>query len=121
MGCVWGTHWLPHDAKQRKQFRNAVLRRRHAGGASARRTGGRGLRPEIIHGIPGAVRDVFSECWFDETRLRRGLSIYGLYRKNGTTASAAGKDKPHKDGHAGSDAFRQFAQVRARAAAFRAV
>ncbi len=115
MGCVWGTHWLPHDAKQRKQFKDAVLRPVDMLEELQPRWDWQVVDrvQEIIHGIQ-AVRDVFSECWFDETGCAEGLRHISLYRKEWNDRVGGWKDKPHKDEHTeAADALRQFAQVRA--------
>ncbi|HNI62886.1 MAG TPA: hypothetical protein PLF28_05425, partial [Agitococcus sp.] len=65
---------------------------------------------EIQHGIQ-ATRDIFSQCWFDETHCKEGLAHLQQYRKEWNDRQGCWKDKPRHDIHSeAADAFRQFAQ-----------
>ena len=66
---------------------------------------------EIQHGIQ-ATRDIFSQCWFDETHCKEGLAHLQQYRKEWNDRQGAGKDKPRHDIHSeAADAFRQFTRL----------
>ena len=110
---VWGIHYLPNDALQERQgetelWSPLLLLQR--------------LKPtwkfqvvprvnELRDGI-NAVRQVFNECWFDETETKEGLVHLGSYRKRRNTATGYWMEEPIKDEHTeAADAFRQFAQA----------
>ena len=67
---------------------------------------------ELIHGIT-AVRNLFSQMWFDESQCKDGLNHLALYRKRFVRTTQTYADEPVKfDGHSeAADALRQFAQV----------
>lgn len=112
MGLVWGTHFLPHDAEHKRQQGHRV-----AAPIEMLQELAPGWRFEIVpvvdeiqHGIQ-MVRDVFGQCWFDETACKAGLAHLSLYGKEWNERLAVWKDKPKHDIHSeAADAFRQFAQ-----------
>ena len=60
------------------------------------------------------LRDAFSSCWFDEEGCKDGLKHLYMYHKEWDAARGVWKDKPrHDKASNGSDAFRQFGQMRA--------
>ena len=66
----------------------------------------------IQHGIQ-ATRDVFNQCWFDETNCKDGLAHLENYRKEWNDRAGCWKESPRHDIHSeAADAFRQFAQAR---------
>lgn len=111
-GWIWGTHYLPHDAEHERQQGNRVMSPKQMLEELCP-----GWRFEIVprvdeiqHGIQ-ATRDVFSQCWFDETECAAGLAHLALYRKEWNARLAVWSDKPRHDEHSeAADAFRQFAQ-----------
>ena len=114
LGYTWGTHYLPHDAKHKRQGQHAnkspedMLRELDVGGTWE-------IVPvvdEVIHGIQ-ATRDVFGTCYFDEEKCRAGLAHIANYKKTWDKAKGAWKiGIPQKvDGHSeAADALRQFGQ-----------
>lgn len=113
LGCIWGRHFLPHDADHKRQQGNQVaspkdeLKKLGLGGEWV-------IVPvvdEVIHGIQKA-RDVFSQCWFDEAGCKEGLVHLAEYRKRWNAAVGEWSDTARKDKHTeAADAFRQFAQA----------
>lgn len=112
LGYVWGTHYLPHDAEQKRQQGHRVAAPREMLQELAP-----GWRFEIVpvvdeiqHGIQ-MVRDVFATCWFDEAACKAGLEHLAMYSKEWNSRLAHWKDQPKHDVHSeAADAFRQFAQ-----------
>ena len=111
LGYVWGKHYLPHDATHKRQQGDSVK-------SPEDMLYELGLRDieivprvdEIQHGIQ-ATRDIFSQCWFDETHCKEGLAHLQQYRKEWNDRQGCWKDKPRHDIHSeAADAFRQFAQ-----------
>lgn len=111
LGYVWGKHYLPHDATHKRQQGDSVK-------SPEDMLYELGLRDieivprvdEIQHGIQ-ATRDIFSQCWFDETHCKDGLAHLQQYRKEWNDRQGCWKDKPRHDIHSeAADAFRQFAQ-----------
>lgn len=111
-GWIWGTHFLPHDAEHKRQQGDRV-----ASPIEMLQELAPGWRFEIVprvseiqHGIQ-RVRDVFSQCWFDETNCASGIAHMSMYRKEWNDRLAVWSDKPRHDEHSeAADAFRQFAQ-----------
>lgn len=112
MGCVWGKHYLPHDASHKRQQGTSM--------ASAEDTlrefeiGGEWVIVDRIddktHGIQ-MVRDAFGQCWFDEEGCKDGLAHMGAYRKEWNPRLGTWSATPLHDIHSeAADAFRQFAQ-----------
>jgi hypothetical protein len=64
----------------------------------------------IQHGIQ-ATRDVFNQCWLDETNCKDGIAHLENYRKEWNDRAGCWKESPRHDIHSeAADAFRQFAQ-----------
>lgn len=111
-GWIWGTHYLPHDAEHMRQQGARVASPKQMLEELAP-----GWRFEIVprvdeiqHGIQ-RVRDVFGQCWFDETNCAEGIAHLTLYRKEWNERLAVWSDRPRHDEHSeAADAFRQFAQ-----------
>ena len=114
LGYVWGTHYLPHDAKHKRQQGDKVcspldeLEAFEIGGEWT-------IVPtvdSVIHGIQ-ATRKVFSQCWFDAELCDAGLKHLGAYRKTwnkqraGWNAAVPSKVEGHSEA---ADALRQFGQ-----------
>lgn len=111
-GCIWGTHYLPHDAEHQRQglvdTRSPVQQLRESMPGwdfeVVPRIG------EVIHGIQ-MVRDQFSTYWFDEVNCAAGLAHLAAYRKEWDDRLGTWKDKPRHDEHSeAADALRQHAQ-----------
>jgi hypothetical protein len=111
LGYVWGSHYLPHDATHKRQQGDSVKSPEDM----LYELGLRNIEivprvDEIQHGIQ-ATRDIFSQCWFDETKCKDGLAHLENYRKEWNDRQGCWKDKPRHDIHSeAADAFRQFAQ-----------
>lgn len=112
MGCVWGKHYLPHDASHKRQQGTSMesaedkLRQFEIGGDWVIV-----LRiDDVTHGIQ-MVRDAFGQCWFDEEGCKDGLAHLGSYRKEWDARLGSWRATPLHDIHSeAADAFRQFAQ-----------
>lgn len=112
LGYVWGTHFLPHDGDHKRQQGDTVqapiemLQKLGIGGKWA-------IVPrvdDVNHGIQ-SVRDVFSQCTFDEEGCKYGLAHLAQYRKDWNSRLGTWSDRPRHDIHSeAADAFRQFAQ-----------
>ncbi len=111
LGYVWGKHYLPHDATHKRQQGTSVK-------SPIDMLEELGLQNiEIVprvdyiqHGIQ-ATRDVFNQCWFDETNCKDGLAHLENYRKEWNDRAGCWKESPRHDIHSeAADAFRQFAQ-----------
>jgi hypothetical protein len=112
LGYLWGTHFLPHDADQKRQQGSII---------ASPITMLTELRPtwrfeivdrvsDITHGIQ-LVRNVFGQCWFDETGCAEGLIRLANYRKERDARLGVWKPTPrHDENSEGADAYRQFAQ-----------
>ena len=111
--CVWGTHYLPHDAEHKRQQGTQVLspldelKKFSIGGQWV--TVPRVL--ELQHGIQ-LVRSVFGQCTFDEAGCKDGLNHLALYKKKWNQQTGTWGNEPNKaTGHSeAADALRQFAQ-----------
>lgn len=113
MGCVWGQHYLPHDAEQKRQAGKSLV---------SPLSMLQELRPqwhfEVVPQIGlkttaiQLLRSKFQECWFDEEGCKEGLVHLDLYHKTWNRTSATWTDIPYKhDGHSeAADALMGFAQ-----------
>lgn len=109
---VWGSHYLPHDGDHKRQQAETIaspldmLQKFSIGGKWV-------IVPrveEIVHGIQ-LVRDVFSQCTFDEEGCKEGLVHLGMYKKEWNSRLGVWSDTPRHDIHSeAADAIRQFAQ-----------
>lgn len=113
LGCLWGTHYLPHDAAhQRQQFDRIA-----APIDELKKSGIAGewvivpVVSDINHGIQ-LVRQQFGSYWFDETACKDGLIHLLRYQKRWNTVTGNWSSVPRKDdGHSeAADALRQHAQ-----------
>jgi hypothetical protein len=111
LGYVWGRHYLPHDATHKRQQGTSVK-------SPIDMLEELGLQNiEIVprvdyiqHGIQ-ATRDVFGQCWFDETNCKEGIAHLESYRKEWNMRAECWSETPRHDIHSeAADAFRQFAQ-----------
>lgn len=109
---VWGRHFLPHDAQHKRQLGTV-----NASPVEMLRQLAPGWRFDVVPRVSDVqqgiqlVRDIFSQCWFDETECKKGLVHLSQYKKlwnaRGQTWSSAPKHDQHSEA---ADAFRQFAQ-----------
>ena len=112
LGYVWGTHYLPHDGDHKRQQGDKVASPlQELQGFSL---GGKWVIvprvEETINGIQ-KVREVFSQCTFDEEGCKDGLAHLALYRKEWNSRLGVWSDTPRHDIHSETaDAFRQFGQ-----------
>ena len=112
LGYVWGTHFLPHDGEHKRQQGDTVqspvemLSKFEIGGKWA-------IVPrveDVIHGIQ-SMREVFSQCTFDESGCKEGLIHLAQYKKEWNSRLGRWGDSPRHDIHSeAADAIRQFAQ-----------
>lgn len=113
MGCVWGTHYLPHDAAHKRQQGHVIASPQEM--LQKMGVGGKWevvpVVSEVTHGIQ-LVRQVFGECWFDEAGCKEGLDHLAAYRKTWNERAGCWSDTPRHDIHSeAADGFRQFAQM----------
>jgi len=114
LGYVWGQHFLPHDAEQRRQQASSVSSPLDAL-SSLQPTWEFVVVPRVLelqHGIQ-IVRKHFGSAWFDETYCEAGIAHLGMYRKDWNQRVGAWTDRPVKDEHTeAADSFRQWAQAK---------
>lgn len=113
MGCVWGTHYLPHDADHKRQQGDNLdsaletLQKFNIGGdweIVPRVT-------DIVHGIQ-LTRQAFSQVYIDEVGCKEGIEHLAGYKKTWNDKAGRWSNKPDHNIHSeGADSFRQFAQV----------
>lgn len=110
-GYVWGRHYLPHDGNSRRIQSDTTK-------SYADLLADLGVKNiEIVDRISAVttgiqmVRNVFGNCWFDETLCDQGLKGLQNYRKEWNRRLGVWSDYPRHDSASNSaDAFRQFAQ-----------
>lgn len=110
--CVWGKHYLPHDAEQTRQGVNATT-----DAVSQCRS----IRPtwdwqtvdriqSVQHGI-NLVNQEFPQYEFDEEGCKEGIAHLEAYTRGWNNTLQWWADKPRHDEHSHcADAFRQKAQ-----------
>jgi phage terminase large subunit len=101
---LWGTDWLPHDARAKRLGSRMTIEDQIKGmGRKVRIT----PMVSLVDGI-NATRTIFKKCWFDEEKCRDGLNRLKRYAydidENGHRSKLP--DHEHSDG---ADAFRYFA------------
>ncbi|WP_374257629.1 terminase [Aquabacterium sp.] len=110
-GWVYGRHYLPHDGNTRRIQANGTK-------TYAELLTDLGLsNVEVVERIQSVttgiqmVRNVFSNCWFDEKGCAEGLVGLQNYRKEWNSRLGVWSDYPRHDAASNpADAFRQFAQ-----------
>ena len=105
-GYLYGTDWLPHDAKAKEQGSGRSIEEiMIAAGRNVR------IVPKlsISDGI-NAARTIFNRCYFDEHKCAEGLQSLRHYRYDVDPDTKQFSDRPLHDwsSHA-ADAFRYFA------------
>lgn len=112
---VYGNHYMPHDADVREMTSGTVARSRREVAESL------GIKPIIVveraksmdmiiqvH-IP-AVRNIMSQCWWDEKKCEHGLSALEAYAAEYDEEKRVLTNHPaHNWSSHASDAFRTFA------------
>lgn len=95
-GWNYGTHYMPHDAEQRRLGRQAKTARQLANEA--------GIKPIVV--VPRiqservgveAVRQYLRRCWFDESATTDGIWCLDNYRKEWDDERGVFKDRPRHD------------------------
>lgn len=112
LDCVWGTHYLPHDAKHKRQQGHAItspeseLKKLSIGGKWE-------IVPvinDVNHGIQ-LTRQAFGQCWFDKEGTKDGIAHLSAYRKTWNERGACWSDTPQHSIHSeAADSLRQFGQ-----------
>lgn len=105
-GYLYGTDWLPHDAKAKEQGSGRSIEEIIiAAGRNVRIV----PRLSVSDGI-NAARTVFNRCYFDEQKCAEGLQSLRHYRYDVDPDTKQFGDRPLHDwsSHA-ADAFRYFA------------
>jgi phage terminase large subunit len=105
---VWGTDWLPHDAKAQQLGSKKTIEEMLRGyGRTVRIV----PKAKIFDGI-NAARTVFSNCYFDENNCKAGLDALFNYKyvKNSETGLFS-KEPVHDWSSHAADAFRYFAMA----------
>lgn len=103
---VWGTDWLPHDAKAQQLGSKKTIEEMLRGyGRTVRIV----PKMRIFDGI-NAARTVFGNCYFDEDKCKAGLDALFNYKyvKDSKTGLFS-KDPVHDWSSHAADAFRYFA------------
>lgn len=116
LGCMWGTHHLPHDANHKRQLGKRVTTPKKE--LEALQLGGRWICGPVIdrkiHGIQ-QTRKAFPKAWFDEEGCKEGLVHLGAYRKTWNPSSNDWSDEPRHDKHSeAADALREWGQSEAK-------
>lgn len=113
LGCIWGTHYLPHDAAHKRQQGRTVtapideLRKLELAGRwdIVPRT------TDVTVGI-SQTRAAFVHAWFDEEGTKLGLAHVAAYRKTWNVRGACWSDEPQHSIHSeAADALRQWGQA----------
>lgn len=111
---VYGDHYMPHDAAVREMSSGENAKSR------AEVAEDLGIRPvkivqrarntdAVMIGIE-AVRNILSQCWFDEVRCAKGIAALEGYRAEYDEEKKVLSNKPlHDHNSHGADAFRTFA------------
>lgn len=111
-GFVWGKHYLPHDANQRRPGSEVIK-------TSADMIADLGVKdiqivprtPDLTTGIQQLRMD-FGNYWFDEQACAEGLKHLDNYRKDWNDRMGVWSTKPKQNGHQhAADAIRQKAQM----------
>lgn len=109
---LFGTHYLPHDAKHRRQAKNSEQAK-----TTLEILEELGLKdlvcvpktPTKLLAITQA-RQVLPNCWFDRDRCAKGFVHLESYKKKWDSAHACWSNEPDHNVHSeAADAFMQFA------------
>lgn len=112
---VYGNHWMPHDAAEREMTNSEVAKSRKQVAEDL------GIRPiqivprarnmdVVIQVHIPAVRNILSQCWFDEIKCAGGISALENYKAEYDEDKKKLDNRPvHDWATHGADAFRTFA------------
>lgn len=111
--CMWRTHYLPHDAEQKRQLGTRITSPKQE--LEALSVGGKWkvvpAVDRVIHGIQ-STRKVFPRLVFDEEGTKDGWAHLEAYRKTWNAARGDWSDEPRHDIHSeAADALRQLGQT----------
>lgn len=113
-GWIFGRHFLPHDARHKRQMGNTIASPIEILEAIAPDWTFE-VVPRVNNIQDGIqlVRQLFPELWFDETGCAEGIAHLELYKKVWNSRQGTWGDQPEKkDGHSeAADALRQLAQA----------
>ena len=105
----WGTHYLPHDARNETLGAKSILTQLHQMWP--------GQRFEVVPRIPRTIdginqlRACYSSFYFDKKNCADGLGAMDLYRAKWDNRLGCFTDEPEHDRASNyADALRQFAQ-----------
>lgn len=103
---VWGTDWLPHDARAKQLGTGKSIEEMLRGmGRTVKIT----PRLSVVDGI-NAARTVLSNCWIDSEKCVDGLQRLRHYRYDVDSVTGQFSNQPlHDDASHGADAFRYLA------------
>lgn len=113
LGYVWGSHHLPHDGDHTRQQGDKVaspLQELQGFGIGGKWV----IVPRVDETINGIqkMREVFSQCTFDEEGCKDGIAHLALYKKEWNGRLGVWSDTPRHDVHSeAADAIRQFGQI----------
>jgi hypothetical protein len=108
-GYLYGRHYMPHDAGQRRLGQDAKSAKQHAEDAGIRPID---TLPRIASESDGieASRAYLAKCWFDEKRCQRLVACLDSYRKEWDEKYGVFKDHARHDEFShGYKAFEQAA------------
>lgn len=113
-GWLFGKHFLPHDARQKRQLGDSI-----GAPIDLLEQAAPDWRFDVVPRVQDIqdgiqlVRRIFPELWFDEAGCAEGLAHLELYKKIWNARHGTWGDKPEKkDGHSeAADALRQLAQA----------
>lgn len=106
----WGAHYLPHDGDHRIQGYEIKTRKQILEECGARQVKVVPRIPDVRDGV-NAVKELLSECEFDETGCVDGIAAMDNYSREWDEETEVWSSQPRHDKYSnGADAFRQFAQ-----------
>lgn len=102
---IYGTMWLPHDAKAKELGSGKSIEEQARAKSSRVRVT---PRLSVADGI-NAARTIFANCWFDEDKCAAGIDHLRHYRYDVDASTGQRSKTPLHDEHShGADAFRYF-------------
>jgi hypothetical protein len=105
--CIWGTHYVPHDMRNR-EFTSGVSRMETAERLGYKFTAVvKDGKPYSLEAGIQCVRSTLQNCTFDSKHCKRGLECLDFYRKKYNESLKVYSDEPCHDQYShGADAFR---------------
>lgn len=105
-GYIYGTHWLPHDAKAKQLGSDKTVEEQLRDSKGARRSVRIVPGLSISDGI-NAARTTFPNCWFDQEKCAEGLQALRHYKYEVDPDTKLFSKKPLHDWTShGADSFR---------------